>query len=174
MVYFKYRFDENLKSLNLSAWYITGLTDAEGSFQITIQDKKGQGLTGFKPFLEFKITQKKYSIDLLLKIKEFFNCGRINIDNSKTETLKFVVTNINDLMNKVLPHFDNFPLKSSKYLNYIDFKEAVFLMYNKEHFTSNGINKLKGVKTGMNKSRTFKDKFNFCWNSNLKLSSEWV
>ena len=58
--------------LKLKPWYITGLTDGEGSFQITIQDMKGKGLTGFKPFLEFKITQKKYSLELLIKVKEFF------------------------------------------------------------------------------------------------------
>lgn len=39
------------KNHKISPWYITGLTDGEGSFQITIQDIKGKGLTGFKPFL---------------------------------------------------------------------------------------------------------------------------
>jgi len=62
--------DTNL--LKLTAWYVTGITDGEGSFQMTIQDFKGQGLKGFKPFLEFKLTEKKYSIDLLLKLKNFF------------------------------------------------------------------------------------------------------
>jgi len=53
-----------------------------------------------------------------------------------------VVTNINALKNKVIPHFDNFPLKSSKYLNYFDFKNAVFFMFGKQHYTLNGISKL--------------------------------
>jgi len=66
----------------LKAWYITGITDAEGSFQISIQDIEGKGLTGFKPFLEFKITQKNNSINVLIEI-----CGRIIIDNRKTNTM---------------------------------------------------------------------------------------
>ena len=40
----------NINSI-LTHWYITGITDGEGSFQISIQDLKGNGLTGFKPFL---------------------------------------------------------------------------------------------------------------------------
>ena len=61
----------NLKSENknsnciLTPWYITGISDGEGSFQITIQDIKGKGKTGYKPFLEFKITQKNHSIKTL-------------------------------------------------------------------------------------------------------------
>src|SRR5271170_4644750 len=127
------------KDLKLKPWYITGLTDGEGSFQITIQDMKGKGLTGFKPFLEFKITQKKYSLELLLKVKEFFKCGRISVDNSKTETLKYVVTDINDIISKIIPHFDKYNLKTSKYLNYVDFKEGALLLSNKEHYTLLGI-----------------------------------
>jgi LAGLIDADG endonuclease len=73
-----------------------------------------------------------------------------------------VVTNIKELINKVLPHFDNFPLQSSKYLNYVDFKKAALIMFEKEHYTYNGIIKLKEIKAKMNRARTFDDKFNFC------------
>ena len=102
-------------------WYVTGITDAEGSFQITIQDIKGRGNTGYKPFLEFKITQNKYSIDMLLKLKKFFNCGRINVDNRNTSTLKFVITNNDDIVEKLISYFDSYSLITSKWLNYNDF-----------------------------------------------------
>jgi hypothetical protein len=160
--------------LKLKPWYITGLTDGEGSFQITIQDMKGKGLTGFKPFLEFKITQKKYSHELLIKVKEFFQCGRISVDNSKTETMKYVVTDINDIVGKVIPHFDQYNLKTSKYLNFIDFKEGALLLFEKEHFTLFGISKLRNIKSRMNRARSFEDKFNFCWNHCLEVVPEWI
>jgi hypothetical protein len=99
---------------------------------------------------------------MLLEVKKYFNCGRISIDNRKTKTMKFVVTSNNDLIKKVIPHFDKYSLKTSKYLNYIDFKSAAVLMQDKIHFTNIGIDKLKEIKSKMNKARSFKDKFDFC------------
>lgn len=44
-------FSKDKKYLELTPWYVTGLTDGEGSYQRTIQDIKGKGFTGYKPFL---------------------------------------------------------------------------------------------------------------------------
>jgi hypothetical protein len=99
---------------------------------------------------------------MLYELKKYFNCGRISIDNRKTRTMKFVVTSNNELLENVIPHFDMYPLKTSKFLNYLDFKSAVMLMKDKKHYNLNGIEKLKEIKSKMNKARSFKDKFNFC------------
>lgn len=162
------------KNSVLTPWYITGISDGEGSFQITIQDMKGKGLTGFKPFLEFKITQKNHSVGVLFEIRKFFGCGRICIDNRKSDTMKFVITNVDDLTYKLIPHFDKYPLITSKYLNYSDFKSALMLLKKKEHFKYEGIRKLKLIKSTMNKSRSFKDKYNFCLFNKVNLHSSWL
>lgn len=159
---------------NLTPWYVTGITDGEGSFQITIQDMKGLGKTGYKPFLEYKVTQKNHSIFVLYKLQKFFNCGRINVDNNKTDTMKFVVTDNNDLVEKIIPHFDIYSLKTSKFLNYLDFKDAALLMRNKKHFTIEGIERLKSIKSNMNKARSWKDKFHYCWNNEIVLKPNWI
>ena len=158
----------------INPWYITGMCDGEGSFQITIQDMKGLGKTGYKPFLEFKITQKKSSSRILYGFKKYFNCGRVNIDNRKTDTLKYVVTRNKDLFNKIIPHFDRYILKTSKYLDYINFRTAVFIMRDKKHFTKEGISLLRDIKEKMNKARSFEDRFNHCWNNKIKLEPEWI
>jgi len=158
----------------LNPWYVTGISDAEGSFQITIQNIEGKGNTGYKPFIEFKVTQKKHSVDMLLMIKNFFNCGRINIDNKKTSTMKFVVTNIDDIINIIIPHFDKYSLRTSKFLNYNDFKSAAILMKNKKHYSKEGIKELINLKSNMNKARSFKEKFDYCWSKDIILYSEWV
>jgi hypothetical protein len=158
----------NIKSI-FTPWYVTGFTDGEGSFQITIQDIKGKGLTGFKPFLEYKITQNSHSVGVLIEIQKFFGCGRINIDNRESDTMKFVITKLDDLSSKLIPHFENYPLVTSKNLNYMDFKSAILLMKNKEHFNSKGINKLRLIKSCMNYSRSFEDKYNFCLSKKIDL-----
>jgi len=158
----------------LTPWYVTGISDGEGSFQITIQDIKGKGYTGYKPFLEFKVTQKSHSLGILLELKKFFDCGRIIIDNRKTDTMKFVITNVDDLMHKLIAHFEKYPLVTSKQLNYIDFKSAVILMSNKKHYTRVGIDILKDIKSKMNRARLFKDKYDFCWGNDIILEEEWI
>ena len=163
----------NIKGI-LTPWYVTGISDGEGSFQITIQDLKGKGLTGFKPFLEFKITQKNHSVGVLFEIHKFFGCGRICIDNRKSDTMKFVITNVDDLVYKLIPHFNKYPLITSKYLNYIDFKSAVMLLKDKEHFKYEGIQKLRFLKSTMNKARSFEDKYNFCMSNKISLDPCWL
>jgi LAGLIDADG DNA endonuclease family protein len=76
--------------------------------------------------------------------------------------MKFVVTSNNELVEKIISHFDMYPLKTSKFLNYLDFKSAVILMKDKKHYNLNGIERLKEIKFKMNKARSFKDKFDFC------------
>lgn len=161
-------------NLNLTPEYITGISDAEGSFQISIHDMKGLGKTGYKVSLEYKITQRDHSLNVLLEIRRFFNCGRISIDNSKTWTMKYVVTRNIDFIERIIPHFDKYPLKTSKYLNYLDLRKAVYIIRNKEHFSIEGINLLKKIKLTMNKGRSFKDKFSFYQNKNLCLEAGWV
>jgi len=65
-------------------------------------------------------------------------------------------------MNKVIPHFDKYSLKTSKHLNYLDFKKAVIIMNEKKHYSIEGIKSLKEIKSKMKKSRLFQDKFNYC------------
>jgi hypothetical protein len=106
---------------------------------------------------------------MLEEVKKFFNCGRISINNRKSGTLKFVITNINDITTKLIPHFEKYPLMTSKYLNYLDFKSAAFILAEKKDYTIDGIEKLRKLKMTMNNNRSFKDKFNYCWSKSINL-----
>jgi len=48
---------------------------------------------------------------LLLKIKEFFECGIIVKNDSKNE-VSFRLNSLQDLTNKIIPHFEKYPSKS--------------------------------------------------------------
>jgi hypothetical protein len=99
---------------------------------------------------------------------KYFGCGRVNIDNRATQTKKYVVTAKADLINIILPHFNKFPLQTSKQLNYLDFSAAVELVNN--NTTEAIIEQVKALKSNMNKARSFEDKFNFCNTSNITLT----
>ena len=90
-----------------------------------------------------------YSKELLYKLQEFFGCGRIVIDNKLTGGYKYVITDKNDVVKKVLPFFDKNILLTSKYLDYKVFKEAILMIEDKGVITEqvyNEINKLRAKK----------------------------
>jgi hypothetical protein len=77
-------------------------------------------LTGFNLNLEFKVTQKSHSEGILHEIKEYFGCGSVVIDNRKTDTKKYRIGALSDILNIIIPHFENFPCLTSKFLNFKD------------------------------------------------------
>jgi hypothetical protein len=83
-------------------WYITGLTDSEGTFSCYIQRSTVNKIT---VSLEFKITQKSHSEDILYQIKDYFSAGSVVIDNRKTDTKKYHITNLYLILEKIIPHF---------------------------------------------------------------------
>jgi hypothetical protein len=151
----------------LNPWQVTGLTDGEGAFTYSLIRKKTEKYT---ISLEFKVTQKSHSEEILYKLKDYFNCGTVVIDNRKTDTKKYHVTNLNSILNKIIPHFIEYPCLTSKYLNFNNWKEIASILNNNKEKSENFISEIKSIIQNMNKNRTFEEKYNFC-NSYLGLIS---
>jgi hypothetical protein len=142
----------NMKSLNfsekLNPLWVTGITDSEGNFSIN-HNKKTNKIT-----FSFKVTQKASSVVILTDLKEFFGCGNINIDNRTNVAYKYVVSNIKDIINIIIPHFDKYPLIGSKNLDYLAFKEAILIFNSK----NKDYNKILNIKNTMNNARSFEER----------------
>jgi LAGLIDADG endonuclease len=91
-------------NIKLKPWQVTGLVDSEGGFFISIS-KTDKGLTGFSLKLDFKVTQKSHSEGILQEIKEYFGCGNVVIDNRKTDTKKYHISALSDILNIIIPPF---------------------------------------------------------------------
>ena len=65
-----------------------------------------------------------------------------------------------------LNYFTRYPLFSSKYLDYKDWKEIVLLILENKHYTEEGLIKTDSVRNSMNRQRTF-----FNWDHLNKLSA---
>lgn len=50
----------------------------------------------------------------------------------------------------IIPHFDNYPLQSSKLIDYNLWKECLFLMAKKEHLSDSGLEKIISLKGAIN------------------------
>ena len=149
-----HKCDNNLlndsSKMILNPDFVTGLTDADGCFSISIfkrdkiEHKKGVKLT-------FTIKMLKNEAELLNMIKSFFACG--NLYHHKDGTLDFKIQDFHSLKNRVIPHFLKYPLRGTKYLDFTSFREAFNIIENKEHLREEGVSKLYLIKNGMNSPR---------------------
>ena len=130
---------------------MTGFIDAEGCFMIK---KVNTSTTGSRIHLYFQISQHVRDADLMEIIMKFLDCGIIY---NYREGVDFRVTKISDIMEKIIPLLDEYPLQGIKLEDYKCFKEVGFLIQKKEHLTPEGLEKIKLLKSNMD---SFKPKKN--------------
>jgi len=155
--------DNNTKNDNviLNPYFITGLTDAEGCFLI-LAPKNDK--TKFKVYfsLKYKISMLTNEVELLKMVKSFFGCG--NIRQNKNGTVDFEINDLFSLKTILIPYFLKYPLRGTKYLDFLSFKEASHIFENREHLKEEGINKLYLLRKGMNTKRDFSQYNNYAPN----------
>ena len=115
----------------LNPWYVTGFTDAEGSFSINTTTTPTDKL---KVGLQYKVTQLASSEGVLHDLVDYFKAGKVHIDNRSTGTLKYQVQDLVSIRERILPHFQEYPLQTSKALDYKDWSNTVDLLTNKSHY----------------------------------------
>jgi hypothetical protein len=136
--------------LILNPDFITGLVESEGSFSIT-KHKDNRAKYAITIGLRFKITMLSNETDLLKMVKSFFNCGSIYYN--KDGSVDFLVRDIKSLSDIVVPHFIKYPLRGTKYLDFLDFKCALYLIKSKQHYTKEGLDELIKISLTMNSFR---------------------
>lgn len=152
----RYSFN-NKNTFYLNPDYITGFVDGEGCFSISIF-KDSRRLTGWQVKPIFSISLHNKDINLLQAIQRTFNVGKIY--KHGIDSVQYRVSSLNDLQ-VIIDHFDKYPLITQKQADYILFKQAINLVYNKEHLSSTGLLKLVGIKSTLNwgLSEKFKESF---------------
>lgn len=145
-----------------NAW-LSGLIDADGNFYIR-HSKSNNGIYTSKVI--FRISQSisdkwLYSkLTYMQDIASFLHTSVLLIDRKNKKEKSYLVRTHNYLSNKILiEYLNNFPLFSSKYLDYLNYKEVVPLFYPRLKHTSDNIDIIIKNKSEMNDSRTI-----FNWN----------
>ena len=139
--------------VNLSPYFITGLTEAEGSFSIVKhKDKRAKYNTNIS--LSFRITMLSNEAELLNMVKSFFGCGYIAAED-KRGAITFAIRDIDSINNIVVPHFCNYLLRGTKYLDFLAFKKAAEIINSKKHLTEEGIKELIINSNNINSYREF-------------------
>lgn len=141
--------------------WLSGFIDSDGSFSIQhskIENEADKRKISCRLRIEQKmldpITNNNY-IDILTDISNFLNCSLKIREQKSTSNKYFILTASNKVSLKIiLNYLEQYPLFSSKYLDYNDWKEIVLLIFQNEHLTNESIIKANFVKNHMNKKRT--------------------
>ena len=99
----------------------------------------------------FSVSQNRGRSEVLDIYKEEFACGTIRADRSDN-TLKYEIRSVKDLVERVIPHFEEVPLLSGKIRDFERFAIICKLMYEKQHLEREGFNKIVNLAFHMNPS----------------------
>ena len=130
--------------------YISGYVDGEGCFSVSFS-KREKLKVGWEVKPSFAIGQNFDRREVLDLIKECFQCGFMRRDYAD-KTLKYEVRSLDDLLTHIIPHFDCFPLKSSKQKDFLLFADICKKMKHNEHHTAEGFGKIAALAYRMNGS----------------------
>ena len=130
--------------------YISGYVDGEGCFSISFS-KREKFLVGWETKPSFSVSQNEDRAQILFLMQKVFKCGFIRRDYSD-KTLKYEVRSLNDLINKIIPHFEKYTLLSDKQNDFNHFKTVCLLMERNLHKEKNGLRKILNYAFKMNPS----------------------
>lgn len=161
--------EEQQKQLN--PYFITGFTDGEATFTITISKDNRERKTVrrlqqnihrniFSVHPSFAISVNIKDKNLVYSLQSYFGVGKIKQDLSHN-AIVFYVNSVEELLNVIIPFFDNYPLNTQKRADYLLFKDALELISKKEHLTPEGLQKIVNLKASINKGLSDKLKAAF-------------
>lgn len=116
--------------------YISGYVDGEGCFTVTF-NKRTKAKLGWELRPSFSVSQNEDRRQVLDIIREYFGCGSIRRDFAD-KTVKFEIRDHNDLVSKVIPHFEQFPLLSRKQKDFELFKTICGIVHTAKHLQKDG------------------------------------
>lgn len=88
--------------------------------------------------------------DLLKQIRAHFNGAGSISKKSKRDVCTYSVGSMEHLTKVIIPHFDQYPLKTQKLADYQLFREIVMMIQRKEHLTQEGFERIVAIKASIN------------------------
>ncbi len=129
--------------------FITGLVDAEGSFIAQVVKYDSRKL-GYIVLVSFELALNVKDRLLLNILQETLgNVGNIYY-NPQDNTYKYKVSNLEGLINFVIPHFQKYPLLTQKRVDFELFVKIIQIINRKEHLTIKGLQEIINLKASLN------------------------
>jgi hypothetical protein len=135
--------------------YISGYVDGEGSFSVSVQRNQSCRV-GFQLVPEFHVSQNGDRAQVLELIRERLGCGYVKPNSTRDRALVLVVRNREDLLERVIPFFERYPMLSAKQADFEKFACVVRGLAQGHHRTVAGFNELLELALSMNGSGRYR------------------
>ena len=135
--------------------YVVGFVEGEGSFHVAVQ-RNGSTRLGLQVIPEFHVSQNRERAGVLTLVQQVLGCGYIKTNhpgNLRDRSVVLVVRNRQDLVERVVPFFEQFPLRSSKQREFQTFATILRAMERGEHLTKHGMTQILHQAFAMNGGR---------------------
>jgi len=144
----------NYDNVILNPHWISGFISAEGNFDVRIPSTNSK--LGYRVQLRFRISKHSRDVRLMEKIVEYFGSGKIYKYGGKP-AISLTIVDFSDITNIIIPFLNKNPIIGIKLYDYLDWSKIHSLMINRSHFTVEGINSIRKIKSGMNTGRNLED-----------------
>jgi hypothetical protein len=134
--------------MKLDAQWVTGFVDGEGCFHVGINEHPDMK-TGVQVLPEFTVVQHERDVRLLFALKAFFGCGVVRSNHG--DRMAFRVRGKEHLLQRIVPFFEEHPLKSKKRVDFEKFRSILRMMEAGEHLTAVGVERIRGIARQMNR-----------------------
>jgi len=140
----------------MTAKYVVGLVDGEGSFTVFVRDPDSRipvkRRTRVEPRFFLKLVEEDR--EALDELKTFFGCGSVYVQKdarpSHRDCYRYEVSNRRDLENVIIPFFERNALRlRSKRRDFEVFRHIFGMILRKEHLTDVGWRRIYAMKREM-------------------------
>jgi LAGLIDADG DNA endonuclease family protein len=130
--------------------YISGYADGEGCFTVSISPRATLKV-GWEVRPSFSVSQNGDRAEVIHAIAAYFGCGSIRPDRSD-RTVKWETRRLDDIVEKVIPHFIRYPLLSGRRGDFERFAVVCGYMRHGAHRKREGLIQIVKIASEMNPS----------------------
>lgn len=152
---YKFNLDNNiifinkLVNISLNDSWLSGFTDAEGCFNVTITSNSRYKLNSVIK-LRFILDQKDN--DILNKICLLFNTGKVTLRDNNNN-YRYTITGYK-IMIRIINYFNKYELRTNKILSFKKWYYIYNMIINKEHLKLEGLLEIKILSKDINKKNS--------------------
>ena len=156
---------------NLDSFYqwFVGFTEAEGCFKVKPKYRDGKSIV-HSFYFEFEIHLHIDEIDLLYFINSILGIGKV-YKRESSNSCSFIIGNEKELR-LLIDILDRYTFNGIKLLDYLDFKKAFFMYFNRQERLSKDLsNLILNIREGMNTGR---ESFSMPSDHQLRVTKYWL
>ena len=130
--------------------YISGYIDGEGCFTVSISPRPTLRV-GWEVRPSLSVSQNGDRSEVLVDIQRYFDCGTLRPDRSD-RTLKWETRSLPLILERIIPHFRRYPMRSGKQRDFVLFAGICERMARGEQLLPDGLREIVRRAGAMNPS----------------------